>query len=82
MGNRTLVEHDDAVGHRKSRVHILFDQQYADPLGLQAHDRVQHILHNLRRQPLARLVHQHQAGAAEQCARDGHHLHLAAGKIL
>ena len=65
-----------------ARVHVLLDQQHADPLALQPHDRAHHVLHDLRRQALARLVEQHQARGAEQRARDRHHLHLAAGEVL
>jgi hypothetical protein len=81
MCHAALAENDHAVGHRQRRVHVLLDQQYADPLGLHAHDRAQHVLHHLRCQPLARLVHQHQTGAADQRTRNGNHLHLAAERF-
>ena len=43
---------------------------------------VKHVAHDLRRKPLARLVEQHEAGRADQRARDRDHLHFAAGQVL
>ena len=82
MRDRAMIQHDDAIGDFERCTHVLLDQQHADAFFFQALHRAHHVLHYLRRQPLTRLVHQHQSRAAKQCARNRNHLHLATGKIL
>ena len=82
MHDGAEVHHVGAIRDLQRAVHVLLHQQHRDAFALEPRDRLHHVLHDLGRQALAGLVEQHQARRAEQRARDGHHLHLAAGKVL
>jgi len=45
----------DDVEHLR---HVLLDDEHGQPLGADAMDEIEHLLHDQRRQPGGRLVHQ------------------------
>ena len=76
------VEHVDAVGDRRAPPRRSARRSAPRSPPPSAAGSWPARLHDLRRQALARLVEQHEAGRAEQGARDRDHLHLAAGQVL
>ena len=74
------IDDDDVVGEVERQLDILLDQHDRLPFGLELRDGASDLGHQLRREPLGRLVHQQHAGVAHERAPDREHLLLAAGE--
>src|SRR5262245_29974905 len=72
------VEDDDVVGHVKDEFCVLLDQHDRQPLGFEPTDGGHDLSHDLRCEPLRRLIHQEHAGVRHERAADREHLLLAA----
>ena len=73
------LEHVGVVGDPQRGQRVLLDQQHGDALLADLLDRLEDDVDQHRRQAHGRLVEQQQLRVAEQRARDGEHLLLAAG---
>ena len=88
LGGRSMMHdaaevHDvDPIGGLQGAQHVLLDEENGDSLRLEPPDGPHHVLRKLRREPLARLVEEHEARAPEKRTGDRHHLELAPGEIL
>src|SRR5215472_165509 len=83
MNHRTAFDDDGAIGDAENFLGVLLDQDRRHAfLADDAAQRRQQFLDDDRRQPLQRLVEQHDARIKHQRATDREHLLLATGKLV
>src|SRR5262245_36233813 len=74
------IDDDDVVGEVEGELNVLLDQHDRLSFRLELRDRAADFGHQLRREPLGRLVHQEHARIAHERPSDREHLLLAAGE--
>src|SRR5690349_416230 len=81
MHDAAVVHHRDVVAERLGHREVLLHEQHGGVGALQLAQRRDQVLHDGRREALARLVDQQQAARLDDGAGDGEHLLLAAREL-